>query len=118
MTLLVAVAGGVPALLGKYDEVRGRDVLGTFNHAMDVVTVRLVLLTDDEHGQLLPVTLEACAEALGVQLVGEVTEVLLGQRIRNPLPIDHLALGQRDVDRVGDLVFEVVGFEVGGREHR
>jgi hypothetical protein len=29
-----------------------------------------------------------------------------------------LALGKRDVHRVGDLVFEVVGFEVGGREHR
>jgi hypothetical protein len=28
-----------------------------------------------------------------------------------------LALGKRDVHRVGDPVFEVVGFEVGGCEH-
>jgi hypothetical protein len=38
----------------------------------------LVLLSDDEHRQLCAVTLEACAEALGVQLVGEVAEVLFG----------------------------------------
>ncbi len=46
-----------------------------------------------------------------------MTEVLLGQRIRDPLPIDHLALGQRNVDRVGDPVLKVVGLEVGGCEH-
>ena len=45
---------------------------------MDVVTVRLILLTDDEHGQLLPETLELDAKALCVQDVGEVAEVLLG----------------------------------------
>lgn len=61
MALLVAIAGGGPALLGKYDEVRGRDVLRTFNHAMDVVTMCLVLLSDDKHGQLGAVTLESCA---------------------------------------------------------
>ena len=94
------------------DEVSGRDVLRTFNHTMDVVTMRLVLLLDDKHRQLGAVTLEACAKALGVQLVGKVTEVLLGQRVRDPLPIDHLPLGKRDVDRVGDPVFEVVGLVV------
>ena len=77
----------------------------------------LVLLSDDEHGELGAVTLEAYAKALGVQDVGKVAEVLLGQRVRDPLPIDHLALRKRDVDRVGDPVFEVVGFEVSGREH-
>ena len=77
----------------------------------------LVLFTDDEHRQLLPVTLEFCSKALGVQLVGKVTEVLLGKRVCDPLPIDHLALGKRNVDRVGDPVFEVVGFEICGGEH-
>lgn len=77
MALLVAVTGGGPALLGKHDEVRGRDVLRALDHAMDVVAVGLVLFTDNEHGELGAVTLEACAEALGVQDVGEVAEVLL-----------------------------------------
>ena len=78
MALLIAVTGGGPAVLGEKDEVSGRDVLGTFDHAMDVVTMRLVLFTDDEHRQLGAVTFEACAEALGVQFVGKVAEVLLG----------------------------------------
>ena len=78
MALLIAVTGGGPAVLGEKDEVSGRDVLGTFDHAMDVVTMRLVLFTDDEHRQLGAVTLEACAKALGVQFVGKVAEVLLG----------------------------------------
>jgi len=102
--------------LCQYDEVWGRDVLRTFDHAMDVVTMCLVLLSDDEHRQLGAVTLEACAETLGVQDVGEVAEVLLGKRVRDPLPIDHLALGKRNVHRVWDPVFEVVGLEVGGCE--
>ena len=72
---------------------------------MDVVTMGLVLFTDDEHRQLGAVTLELGAIALCVQLVGKVAEVLLGQRIRDPLPIDHLALGKRNVDRVGNPVF-------------
>ena len=103
--------------MGEEDEVSGRDVLRTFDHAMDVVTMRLILLLDDEHRQLGAVTLEFCAKAPGVQLVGKVTEVLLGQRVRDPLPIDHLALGKRNVDRVGDPVFEVVRLEVGGCGH-
>ena len=103
--------------MSEKDEVNGRDVLRTFDHAMDVVTMRLVLLLDDEHRQLGAVTFEACAEALGVQLVGKVAEVLLGQRVRDPLPIDHLALGKRNVDRVWDPVFEVVGLEICGGEH-
>ena len=78
MALLIPVAGGGPALLGQYDEVWSSDVLGTFDHTMDVVTMRLVLLLDDEHRQLVAVTLEFCAKALGVQLVGKVAEVLLG----------------------------------------
>ena len=53
-------------------------MLRTFDHTMDVVTMCLVLLSDDEHGQLGSVTLEACAETLGVQDVGEVAEVLFG----------------------------------------
>ncbi len=64
--------------MGEEDEVSGRDVEGTFNHAMDVVTMGLVLFTNDEHRQLVAVTFEFCAKALGVQLVGEVAEVLLG----------------------------------------
>ena len=64
--------------MGEEDEVRGRDVLGTFDHTMDVVTMRLVLLSDDEYRQLGAMTFEAGAETLGVQLVGKVTEVLLG----------------------------------------
>ena len=79
--------------------------------------MRLVLLLDDEHRQLVAVTFEACAKALGVQDVGKVAEVLLGKRVRDPLPIDHLALGKRNVDRVWDPVFEVVGLEVCGGEH-
>ena len=75
------------------------------------------MFTDDEHRQLVTVALEASAEALGVQLVCEVAEVLFRQGVRNPLPIDDLALGKRDVHRVGDPVFEVVGFEVGRCEH-
>ena len=78
MALLVTVTGRGPALLGQYDEVWGRDVLRTFDHTVDVVTMCLVLLSDDEHGQLVTVTLEACAKALGVQDVGEVAEVLFG----------------------------------------
>ena len=101
----------------EVDEVSGIDVLRTFDHTMDVVTMGLILFTDNEHRQLLPVTLEFCSKALGVQLVGKVSKVLLGKRIRDPLPIDHLALGKRDVDRVGDPVFEVVGLEIGGGEH-
>ncbi len=92
-------------------------MLGTFDHAVDVVTMGLVLFTDDKHRQLGAVTLELGAIALGVQFVSKVAEVLLGQRVRDPLPIDHLALGKRDVDRVGDPVFEVVGLEICGGEH-
>lgn len=117
MALLIAVTGGGPALLGEKDEVSGRDVLRTFDHAMDVMTMRLVLFTDNEHRQLVAVMLELAAIALGVQLVGKVAEVLLGKRIRDPLPIDHLALGKRNVDRVGNPVFEVVGFEILGGKH-
>ena len=118
MALLVAVAGRGPALLGQHDEVWGRDVRRTFDHAMDVMTMCLVLLSDDEHRQLCAVTLEACAETLGVQDVGEVAKVLLGKRVRDPLPIDHLALGKGDVHRVGDPVFEVVGLEICGCKHQ
>ena len=64
--------------MGEMDEVSGRDVLRTFNHAMDMVTMRLILLLDNEHRQLVAVTFEFCAKALGVQLVGKVAEVLLG----------------------------------------
>ena len=103
--------------MGEKDEVSGRDVFWAFDDAVDVVTMGLVLLTNDEHRQLGAVTLEACAKALGVQLVGKVAEVLLGKRVRDPLPIDHLALGKRNVDRVGDPVFEVVGLEICGGEH-
>ena len=103
--------------MSEMDEVNGRDMLGTFDHAMDVVTMGLVLLTDDEHRQFVAVTLKFCAIALGVQLVGKVAEVLLGQRVCDPLPIDHLALGKRNVDGVRDPVIEVVGFEVGGCGH-
>ena len=78
MTLLIAVTGGRPAALCQSDEVSGRDVLRTFDHAMDVVTMRLILLVDDEHRQLGAVTLEFGAKALGVQLIGKVAEVLLG----------------------------------------
>lgn len=117
MALLVAVTGGGPALLGQHDEVWGRDVLRTFDHTVDVMTMCLVLFTDDKHGQLCAVTLEACAKALGVQLVGKVAKVLLGQRVCDPLTIDHLALGKGDVHRVGDPVLEVVGFEIYGGEH-
>ena len=104
--------------MGEEDEVSGRDVLGTFDHTMDVVTMRLVLFLDDEHRQLGAVTFKACAKALGVQLVGKVAEVLLGKRVRDPLPIDHLALGKRDVDRIWDPVFEVVRLEICGCQHR
>ena len=117
MALLVPVTGGGPALLGKYDEVRGSDVQGTFDHTMDVMTMCLVLFTYDEHRQLCAVTLGACAETLGVQDVGEMAKVLLGKRVRDPLTIDHLALGKRDVHRVGDPVLEVVGLVVRGSEH-
>ena len=99
------------------DELNGSDVEGTFDHAMDVVTMGLVLFTDNEHRQLGAVTFEPCARAFCVQLVGKVAEVLLGQRVSDPLPIDHLALSKRDVDRVGDPVFEVVGLEICGGEH-
>ena len=77
MALLVAVTGGRPAALGEEDEVSGRDMLGTFDHTMDVVTMRLVLFLNDEHRQFVAVTLELGAETLGVQLVGKVAEVLL-----------------------------------------
>ena len=78
MALLIAITGGRPAALGEEDEVSGGDVLGTFDHTMDVVTMRLVLLLNDEHRQLGAVTLELNSKALGVQLVGKVAEVLLG----------------------------------------
>ena len=58
MALLIAVTGRGPAVLSEEDEVSGSDVLGTFDHAMDVVTMRLVLFTDNEHRQLDAVTLE------------------------------------------------------------
>ena len=78
MALLIAVTGGGPAVLSEMDEVSGSDMEGTFNHAVDVMTVCLVLFTDDEHRQLGAVTFEFGAEALGVQLVSKVAEVLLG----------------------------------------
>lgn len=78
MALLIAVTGGCPAALGEEDEVSGSDVLGTFDHAMNVVTMGLVPLLNDEHRQLCAVAFEFCAKALGVQLVGKVAEVLLG----------------------------------------
>ena len=53
-------------------------MLRTFDHAMDVVTMGLILFLDDKHRQLVVVALEACAKALGVQLIGKVAEVLLG----------------------------------------
>ena len=61
MALLIAVTGGGPAVLCEMDEVSGSDVLGTFDHTMDVVTMRLILFTDDKHRQLVAVTFEACA---------------------------------------------------------
>jgi len=61
MALLIAVTGGGPAVLCEMDELNGIDVLGTFDHTMDVVTMGLVLFTNDEHRQLVAVTLEACA---------------------------------------------------------
>ena len=64
--------------MGEEDKVSGRDVLGTFDHAMDVVTMCLVLFLNDKHRQLVAVAFEACAETLGVQLIGKVAEVLLG----------------------------------------
>ena len=80
--------------------------------------MRLVLFTDDEQRPLGAVAFEAGAKALGIQLVGKVAEVLLGKRVRDPLPIDHLALGKRNVDRIGDPVFEVVALEICGCQHR
>ena len=61
MALLIAVTGGCPAVLSKMDELNGIDVLRTFDHTMDVVTMGLVLFTDDEHRQFSAVTFEACA---------------------------------------------------------
>jgi len=78
MALLIAVTGGGPAVLCEMDELNGIDVLRTFDHAMDVVTMCLVLFTNDEHRQLVAVTFELGAIALCVQLVGKVAEVLLG----------------------------------------
>jgi hypothetical protein len=66
MTLLVPVTGGGPALLGKYDEVWGWNVLWAFDHTMDVVTMCLVLLSDDKHRQFGAITFELGAKALGV----------------------------------------------------
>ena len=60
MALLIAVTGGGPAVLSEMDEVSGSDVEGTFDHAVDVVTMGLVLFTNDEHRQLGAVTLETC----------------------------------------------------------
>ena len=104
--------------MGEEDEDSGRDVLRTFDHTVDVVTMRLVLFLDDKHRQLVAVMLEFGAKALGIQFIGKVAEVLLGKRVRDPLPIDHLALGKRDVDRIWDPVFEVVGLEICGCQHR
>lgn len=42
---------------------------------------------------------------------------MFGQRVRDPLTIDHLALGKRDAHRVGDPVLKIIGFEIGGIEH-
>ncbi len=78
MALLIAVTGGGPAVLSEMDEVNGRDVLRTFDHTMDVVTMGLVLFTDDKHRQLVAVTFELDAVGGCVQLVGKVAEVLLG----------------------------------------
>ena len=78
MALLIAVTGGCPALLRQTDKVWGRDVLRTFDHTVDVMTVGVVLLTDDEHRQLMAVTLELGAERLRVQYVCKVAEVLFG----------------------------------------
>ncbi len=47
-----------------------------------------------------------------------MAEVLLGQRIRDPLSIDHLALGKRNVHRVGDPVVEVIRFKRGRFDHK
>ena len=41
-----------------------------------------------------------------------MTKVLLRQRIRDTVLIDHLALCKRNVDRVGDSVCEVLEIEV------
>ena len=78
MALLIAVTGGGPAVLCEMDELNGRDVLGTFDHTMDVVTMGLVLFTDDEHRKLGVVSSGFGPKALCVQLVGKVAEVLLG----------------------------------------
>ena len=71
MALLIAVTGGCPAALGEEDEVSGRDVLRTFDHAMDMVTMGLVLFTDNKHRQLVAVMLEFGAKALGVLICTE-----------------------------------------------
>jgi hypothetical protein len=94
--------------------LRSMNVLWTFNHTVDVMAVCMVLLSDDKHGELGTVTLKACVKALGVKDVGEVAEVLLGKRVRDPLPIDHLALSERNVHRVGDPVNNVVRLAFGG----
>jgi hypothetical protein len=97
--------------------LRSMNVLWTFDHTVDVVTMCLVLLSDDEHGELGAVTLEHGPETLCVQDVGEVAKVLLRKRVRDPLTIDHLALRKRNVHRVWGPVLEAVGFEVRGCEH-
>ncbi len=89
----------------------------TSDDAGDVVAVGLVLFTDNQHRQLLPVMLKLGAKALGVLLVGKVAEILSGQRVCDPLPIDHLALGKRNVDRIWNPVFEVARLEICGGEH-
>lgn len=79
---------------------RAGDLLRAFDHSMDMVTMCLVPLSDDKHGKLGTVTLEACVKALGVNDVGEVAEVLSGKRVLDPLPVDHLALSKRDIRSV------------------
>ena len=93
------------------------NVMWTLDHTIDVVTMCLVLLSDDKHGELGTVTLKACVKALGVQDVGEAAKVLLRKLVRDPLTIDHLALRKRNVHRVWGPVLEAVGFEVRGCEH-
>jgi hypothetical protein len=84
---------------------------------MEVMSLRLVVFLHNKHLKFSPVSSESIPKDPFVKLVGKVSEVLHGNRVRNPLTINDLLLGKRKVYGVHHLVLIVVVFNYGWMDH-
>jgi hypothetical protein len=77
----------------------------------------LVAFSHNKHLKLPPVSSESIPIDPLVKPVGEVSKVLPGNRIGNPLTIDDLLLCKREIDGVLNLMLVVIAFDYGWVDH-